>query len=260
MGNILDHLGVKYEVGIDEAAFYGPKLDIQYKNVFGKEDTLVTIQIDMLLAERFGMYYKDKDGQKKLPYIIHRTSLGCYERTLAYMIEHFGGAMPLWIAPEQVRLVPIADRHLDFAYEVKKELEAAGLRVEVDSRAEKVGWKIRQATMEKVPYMLTIGDKECEEKDRRSPQAQRRGSGQHERGRADGKSSPKRFAPSRSNCRRNRTACPVLPETEKSGYCGIRFLCSFVKNQHFPVDKVGGIRYNKNSRIFLGERENKENG
>ena len=125
---------------------------------------MVTIQIDMLLAERFGMYYKDKDGQKKLPYIIHRTSLGCYERTLAYMIEHFGGAMPLWIAPEQVRLVPIADRHLDFAYEVKKELEAAGLRVEVDSRAEKVGWKIRQATMEKVPYMLTVGDKECEEK------------------------------------------------------------------------------------------------
>lgn len=112
MGNILDHLGVKYEIGIDEAAFYGPKLDIQYKNVFGKEDTLVTIQIDMLLAERFGMYYKDKDGQKKLPYIIHRTSLGCYERTLAYMIEHFGGAMPLWVAPEQVRLVPIADRHL----------------------------------------------------------------------------------------------------------------------------------------------------
>ena len=103
---------MKYEIGIDEAAFYGPKLDIQYKNVFGKEDTLVTIQIDMLLAERFGMYYKDKDGQKKLPYIIHRTSLGCYERTLAYMIEHFGGAMPLWLAPEQVRLVPIADRHL----------------------------------------------------------------------------------------------------------------------------------------------------
>ncbi|WP_302337850.1 threonine--tRNA ligase [uncultured Ruminococcus sp.] len=164
MGNILDHLGVKYEIGIDEAAFYGPKLDIQYKNVFGKEDTLVTIQIDMLLAERFGMYYKDKDGQKKLPYIIHRTSLGCYERTLAYMIEHFGGAMPLWLAPEQVRLVPIADRHLDYAYEVKKQLEAVGLRVEVDDRAEKVGYKIRQATMEKVPYMLTIGDKECDEK------------------------------------------------------------------------------------------------
>ncbi len=164
MGNILDHLGVSYEIGIDEAAFYGPKLDIQYKNVFGKEDTLVTIQIDMLLAEKFGMYYKDKDGQKKLPYIIHRTSLGCYERTLAYMIEHFAGALPLWISPEQVRILPIADRHLDFCYEIKEALEQAGLRVEVDSRAEKVGYKIRQATMEKVPYMLTIGDKECEEK------------------------------------------------------------------------------------------------
>lgn len=164
MGNILDHLGLQYEIGIDEAAFYGPKLDIQYKNVFGKEDTLVTIQIDMLLAERFGMYYKDSDGQKKLPYIIHRTSLGCYERTLAYMIEHFAGALPLWLAPEQVRLVPIADRHLDYSYEVKAALEQTGLRVEVDSRAEKVGYKIRQATLEKVPYMLTIGDSECEEK------------------------------------------------------------------------------------------------
>ena len=164
MERILKDLDVDYTVGIDEAAFYGPKLDIQYKNVYGKEDTLVTIQIDMLLAERFGMYYIDENGEKKLPYIIHRTSLGCYERTLAYMIEHFGGAMPLWIAPEQVRLVPIADRHLDYAYEVKKQLETAGLRVEVDSRAEKVGWKIRQATMEKVPYMLTVGDKECDEK------------------------------------------------------------------------------------------------
>lgn len=162
MGKILDHLGVSYEIGIDEAAFYGPKLDIQYKNVFGKEDTLVTIQIDMLLAERFGMYYKDKDGQKKLPYIIHRTSLGCYERTLAYMIEHFAGALPLWLAPEQVRLVPIADRHLDYANAVKDQLMQAGIRAEVDSRAEKVGYKIRQATVEKVPYMLTIGDQECE--------------------------------------------------------------------------------------------------
>ncbi len=164
MGSILDHLGLQYEIGIDEAAFYGPKLDIQYKNVFGKEDTLVTIQIDMLLAERFGMYYKDSDGQKKLPYIIHRTSLGCYERTLAYMLEHFAGALPLWLAPEQVRLVPIADRHLDYCYAVKTQLEEAGLRVEVDSRAEKVGYKIRQATLEKVPYMLTIGDNECAEK------------------------------------------------------------------------------------------------
>lgn len=164
MGNILDHLGLNYTIGIDEAAFYGPKLDIQYKNVYGKEDTLVTIQIDMLLAQRFGMYYTDTDGQKKLPYIIHRTSLGCYERTLAYMIEHFAGAMPLWIAPEQVRLIPIADRHLDYTYEVLHQLQAAGLRCEVDSRAEKVGYKIRQAVLEKVPYMITIGDNEVEQK------------------------------------------------------------------------------------------------
>ena len=164
MGNILDHLGLDYTIGIDEAAFYGPKLDIQYKNVYGKEDTLVTIQIDMLLSHRFGMYYTDTDGQKKLPYIIHRTSLGCYERTLAYMIEHFAGAMPLWIAPEQVRLIPIADRHLDYTYEVLHQLQAAGLRCEVDSRAEKVGYKIRQAVLEKVPYMITIGDNEVEQK------------------------------------------------------------------------------------------------
>ena len=164
MGNILDHLGLDYTIGIDEAAFYGPKLDIQYKNVYGKEDTLVTIQIDMLLAQRFGMYYTDTDGQKKLPYIIHRTSLGCYERTLAYMIEHFAGAMPLWIAPEQVRLIPIADRHLDYTYEVLHQLQASGLRCEVDSRAEKVGYKIRQAVLEKVPYMITIGDNEVEQK------------------------------------------------------------------------------------------------
>lgn len=164
MGNILDHLGLDYTIGIDEAAFYGPKLDIQYKNVYGKEDTLVTIQIDMLLAHRFGMYYTDTDGQKKLPYIIHRTSLGCYERTLAYMIEHFAGAMPLWIAPEQVRLIPIADRHLDYTYEVLHQLQAAGLRCEVDGRAEKVGYKIRQAVLEKVPYMITIGDNEVEQK------------------------------------------------------------------------------------------------
>ena len=164
MGNILDHLGLDYTIGIDEAAFYGPKLDIQYKNVYGKEDTLVTIQIDMLLAQRVGMYYTDTDGQKKLPYIIHRTSLGCYERTLAYMIEHFAGAMPLWIAPEQVRLIPIADRHLDYTYEVLHQLQAAGLRCEVDSRAEKVGYKIRQAVLEKVPYKITIGDNEVEQK------------------------------------------------------------------------------------------------
>lgn len=163
MGRILDHLGVEYTIGIDEAAFYGPKLDIQYKNVFGKEDTIVTIQIDMLLAEKFGMEYVDVDGQKRRPYIIHRTSMGCYERTLAYMIEKYAGALPLWLSPEQVRLIPIADRHLDYTYELRQKLEAAGLRVEVDNRAEKVGYKIRQAVMEKVPYMITLGDNEVAE-------------------------------------------------------------------------------------------------
>lgn len=163
MAKILEHLGVEYSIGIDEAAFYGPKLDIQYKNVYGKEDTLVTIQIDMLLAERFGMEYIDADGSKKRPYIIHRTSLGCYERTLAYMIEKYAGALPLWVAPEQVRIIPVADRHLDYSREVLKKLEAAGIRASIDDRAEKVGWKIRSATVEKLPIMLTIGDKEVEE-------------------------------------------------------------------------------------------------
>lgn len=162
MAKILDHLGVKYEIGIDEAAFYGPKLDIQYKNVYGKEDTLVTIQIDMLLAERFGMEYVDVDGTKKRPYIIHRTSLGCYERTLAYMIEHFAGALPLWIAPEQIRFIPIADRHLPYVNEIAAKLEAAGIRCTIDDRAEKMGYKIRQAQLEKIPYMIIAGDNEAE--------------------------------------------------------------------------------------------------
>ncbi len=164
MGKILDNLGVEYEIGIDEAAFYGPKLDIQYKNVFGKEDTIVTIQIDMLLAEKFGMEYVDVDGSKRRPYIIHRTSLGCYERTLAYLIEKYAGAFPLWLAPEQVRIIPVADRHLDYCNEILTVLEAAGIRVTIDDRAEKVGYKIRSATMDKLPVMLTIGDKEVEEK------------------------------------------------------------------------------------------------
>lgn len=162
MGKILDDLGVTYSVGIDEAAFYGPKLDIQYRNVYGKEDTLVTIQIDMLLAERFGMYYTDRDGEKKLPYIIHRTSLGCYERTLAYLIETYAGALPCWMAPEQVRVLPIGDEHLDYAFSVKRELASAGVRVEVDDRNETIGKKIRGAQLEKVPYMLIIGDNEVE--------------------------------------------------------------------------------------------------
>jgi len=164
MGEILDKLGVEYEVGIDEAAFYGPKLDIQYKNVFGKEDTIVTIQIDMLLAQKFGMEYTDSDGKKKTPYIIHRTSLGCYERTLAYLIERYAGALPLWMAPEQVRILTITERSDDWAYELKNKLEAEGMRVEVDTRNEKIGFKIREAQMEKVPYMIVLGDKEVEDK------------------------------------------------------------------------------------------------
>lgn len=162
MAKILDHLEIPYKIGIDEAAFYGPKLDIQIKNVYGKEDTLITIQIDQMLAEKFGMEYVDRDGQKKNPYIIHRTSIGCYERTLALLIEKYAGAFPLWLAPVQVKLLSIADRHLDYAYEVKKALEAKGLRVEIDDRNEKIGYKIREARLQKVPYMLIIGDSEVE--------------------------------------------------------------------------------------------------
>ncbi len=164
MKKILDHLGIHYTIGIDEAAFYGPKLDIQIKNVHGKEDTLVTIQIDQMLAQLFGMEYTDVDGTKRRPYIIHRTSLGCYERTLALLIEKYAGAFPLWLAPEQVKLIPIADRHMDYTLELARKLEAAGMRITVDDRAEKVGYKIRQAVLEKVPYMLTIGDNEVESK------------------------------------------------------------------------------------------------
>ena len=162
MGKILDDLGVEYTIGIDEAAFYGPKLDVQYKNVYGKEDTLVTIQIDMLLAERFGMYYTDKDGTQKLPYIIHRTSLGCFERTLAYLIETYAGAFPMWLAPEQVRILPIGDEHIDYAKKLAAKYVAAGLRVTVDDSSNTIGYKIRATQMEKVPYMLVIGAKEME--------------------------------------------------------------------------------------------------
>ena len=164
MKEILDDIGINYKVGIGEAAFYGPKLDIQIKNVFGKEDTLITIQIDQMLAEKFGMEYVDRDGTKKNPYIIHRTSIGCYERTLALLIEKYAGAFPIWLSPEQVRIVPIADRHQDAAYAVKKALEEAGVeRIDVDTRSEKLGYKLREAQLEKIPYMLVIGDKEAEE-------------------------------------------------------------------------------------------------
>ena len=163
MKKILDHLEIPYTIGVGEAAFYGPKLDIQIKNVYGKEDTLVTIQIDQMLAEKFGMEYTDKDGTKKNPYIIHRTSLGCYERTLALLIEKYAGAFPAWLAPVQVKILPIADRHHEYAQKIKEQLADAGIiRVEVDDRAEKIGYKIREAQLEKVPYMLVVGDKDIE--------------------------------------------------------------------------------------------------
>lgn len=163
MEKILKDLNVEYTIGIDEAAFYGPKLDIQYKNVFGKEDTLVTIQIDMLLAKRFGMEYIDTDGEKKNPYIIHRTSLGCYERTLAYLLEKYGGALPMWMAPEQIRILPVTDRAKEYAQGIESELKAKGVRVTTDNRNEKIGYKIRQAQLEKIPYFFIVGDKEVEE-------------------------------------------------------------------------------------------------
>lgn len=162
MKKILDHLEIPYKIGIGEAAFYGPKLDIQIKNVYGKEDTLVTIQIDQMLAEKFGMEYVDRDGVKKNPYIIHRTSIGCYERTLALLIEKYAGAFPMWLAPVQVKLLTIADRHCDYACDIKRRLEEKGIRVELDDRNEKIGYKIREARLQKVPYMLIIGDNEVE--------------------------------------------------------------------------------------------------
>ncbi len=163
MERILTHLEIPYKIGIGEAAFYGPKLDIQIKNVHGKEDTLITIQIDQMLAEKFGMEYTDKDGTKKHPCIIHRTSIGCYERTLALLIEKYAGAFPLWLAPVQIKILPIADRHFDYANEVKQKLADAGIiRVEIDDRSEKIGYKIREAQLEKVPYMIVLGDKDIE--------------------------------------------------------------------------------------------------
>ncbi|MBQ9833285.1 MAG: threonine--tRNA ligase, partial [Clostridia bacterium] len=137
-------------------------LDIQIKNVHGKEDTLITIQIDFQLAERFGMTYVDADGEKKYPYVIHRTSIGCYERTLALLIERYAGALPTWLAPIQVKLLAMTDRTHDAVKELKTKLESYGIRAEVDTRNEKIGFKIREAQMQKIPYMLIIGDKEVE--------------------------------------------------------------------------------------------------
>ncbi len=163
MRQILNHLGIKYTEADGEAAFYGPKLDIQTRNVFGKEDTLITVQIDFQLASRFGMEYTDTDGTKKFPYVIHRTSIGCYERTLAMLIEKYAGDFPLWIAPEQIRILPVTDKYNDYAEKVGDLLKDAGLRAETDYRNEKIGYKIRQAELAKVPYMLVVGEKEAED-------------------------------------------------------------------------------------------------
>jgi threonyl-tRNA synthetase len=163
MKKILDHLEIPYVIGIGEAAFYGPKLDIQIKNVHGKEDTLITLQIDQLLAKQFDMEYTDRDGTKKNPYIIHRTSIGCYERTLALLIEKYAGAFPTWLAPVQVKILPIGERHLDYAAELNRKFVEMGIRSEYDDRSEKIGYKIREAQLEKVPYMLVVGDKEIED-------------------------------------------------------------------------------------------------
>ncbi len=160
MQRILDHLEIPYKVGIGEAAFYGPKLDIQIKNVFGKEDTLITIQIDQMLAEKFGMEYVDSDGTKKNPYIIHRTSIGCYERTMALLIEKYAGAFPTWLAPVQAKILPISEHYMEYARQIAEELSNAGIRIEIDERNEKIGYKIREAQLEKVPYMLIVGEKE----------------------------------------------------------------------------------------------------
>ena len=143
-----------------EAAFYGPKIDIQAKNVYGKEDTMVTIQLDCASAEKFGMYYIDENGDKALPWIIHRTSMGCYERTLAWLIEHYAGKFPTWLCPEQVRVLPISDKYIDYAERVAAELKKNDVDVTVDSRSEKIGYKIREARMDRLPYMLVVGQQE----------------------------------------------------------------------------------------------------
>ncbi len=165
MREILNHLGIEYTEAVGEAAFYGPKLDLQIKNVHGKEDTIITAQIDFSLAERFGMTYIDKDGQEKYPYVIHRTSIGCYERTLALLIEKYAGAFPVWLAPVQVKLLPISEKYHDYADEVYAELKKNNIRVEVDYRAEKIGYKIREARNERAPYILVVGEKEAENKE-----------------------------------------------------------------------------------------------
>jgi threonyl-tRNA synthetase len=163
MKKILDDLGIDYKEAIGEAAFYGPKLDLQFKNVHGKEDTIITVQIDFSLPHRFEMTYVDKDGEKKYPYVIHRTSIGCYERTLAMLIEKYAGAFPTWLAPVQVKVLPISEKYHDYVEKVVRALQTRGVRVEPDYRAEKIGYKIREARMNRIPYMLVVGEKEAAE-------------------------------------------------------------------------------------------------
>src|SRR3989339_601420 len=162
MKKILDKAGVEYTEADGEAAFYGPKLDVQYKNVNGKEDTIITVQVDFAMSGRFGLKYTDSNGKEAEPVVIHRTSLGCYERTLAYLIEHYAGAFPVWLSPVQVKLVAVSAKHVEYCTKQAQELMGAGIRVEVDFSDETVGNKIRKAVAEKVPYMLVIGDREME--------------------------------------------------------------------------------------------------
>ena len=163
MKQILDDIGLDYVEADDEAAFYGPKLDVQIKNVYGKEDTLITIQIDFAASRSFDMTYVDENGEKQYPYVIHRSSIGCYERTLALLIEKYAGAFPFWICPVQVKVMSLTDRTADYAKSVVEHLKLNGIRAEADLRNEKIGYKIREAQLEKVPYMIILGDKEQEE-------------------------------------------------------------------------------------------------
>ena len=161
--DILTELNIPFYEAEGEAAFYGPKVDINAKNVYGKEDTMITVQWDALLAEQFDMYYIDQNGDKVRPYIIHRTSMGCYERTLAWLTEKYEGKFPTWLCPEQVRVLPISEKYAEYAKKVAQSLKADGVRVTVDERSEKIGYKIREARLEKIPYMLVVGQKEEEE-------------------------------------------------------------------------------------------------
>ena len=157
---VLREKNVSFVEAEGEAAFYGPKIDIQAKNVYGKEDTMITIQLDCAIAENFDMYYIDQNGEKVRPYIIHRTSMGCYERTLAWLIEKYAGKFPTWLCPEQVRVLPISDKYEEYAQQVCRELKKAGVDATVDSRSEKIGFKIREARLDKLPYMLVVGQQE----------------------------------------------------------------------------------------------------